>query len=226
MHLFSALSPDICKIVGKTQINCLIRKHKIVFPVERIRFNMAWTPCTATRSIRLVPLLTRKPMKCQVHRRTPAVLYCSTKRTRGKRCLMDCHPGVRDAGSAQPSRPVLWTRRRVRAEGRTPGSQLCPYRVTNSEHARRGCSQAASEIHLAAKWERCFRPKLTADVKFHTRCKNTCSSRDFFYRSLTLYTFKIHSEWIPIIQSNKWALYACWGKQKKIWGLRYITSPE
>lgn len=95
MRLFSALSPDICKIVGKTQINCLIRKHKIIFPVERIRFNTACTPCTGARYVRLVPLLTQKPMKCQVHKRAPAVVYCSTERSRGKWCLMGYHPAVR-----------------------------------------------------------------------------------------------------------------------------------
>lgn len=52
-------------------------------------------------------------------------------------------PRGTDAGSAQPSRPALCSRRRVRAEDRTRGGQLCPYRVTNSGHAKKGCSQAA-----------------------------------------------------------------------------------
>lgn len=144
-------------------------------------------------------------------------------------------PRGTDAGSAQPSRPALCSRRRVRAEGwgqdagRSALSLSGDKQRARQERLQPGCPpplHPPSESHLAAKWEPCFHPKLTADVKFHTRCKSTCSSRDFFYRSLMLYTFKIHSEWIPIIQSNKWALYGCWGKQKKIWGLRDITSPE
>lgn len=106
MHLFSTLSSDIYKIVGKTHINCLIKKHKGTFPVEQICFDMTCTPCTSTRRIRLVLLLTRKPIKWQVHKHTPAVLQCFTKRGWGKLPLFSgtgYHITVRNADSAQYS---------------------------------------------------------------------------------------------------------------------------
>ena len=221
MHLFSALSPDICKTVDKTQINCLIGKRKIIFPAERIHFNAAWTLYTSSRYIRLVPLLTKKPIKCQVHKHTPAVSAPPTGAEDSYPCAawwavtlgLQAQQCVAIAATPVPQRS---SSRRVRDEGRTAGQPALPYQVTKQWAHQRGCSQAAwlppplpppppSEIQallLAAKCEQNFHPKLIAGTTFHTHCKNTHSFCDCFYRSLILCTFQIHSEYLSYKATN------------------------
>jgi len=145
MHFFSTLSLDIYKIVGKAQINCLIRKHKVIFPVERICFNTTCTPCTSTKHIRLVPLLTRKSIKWQVHKHTPAVLHCSTKRAWGKIPLfrgIDYHTTATSADSAQYSTGQQQWESVSQALLSSPA---LPYRVANSGHT----AKVAMTLHRA-----------------------------------------------------------------------------
>lgn len=135
----------------QNKINYSIRKHKIVFLVEWIHFITVCTPCTSTRYTRLVSLLTRKPIKCQVHKHAPADLYCSTSGNWGKwPCMvMGCHPEAVSVGGAQPQQPAPRSRRRVKDEGRTAGKSVLSLSDDKQCAHQKSCSQAAQlPLHL------------------------------------------------------------------------------
>lgn len=154
--------------------------------MERIHFITVRTLCTSTRYIRLVSLLTKKHIKCQVHKHVPADLYCSTSGNWGKLpCMVwwairisECRWCTATAASPMAQQEGerwgqdCWEVSSVPIRWQTVGTPEKPQSV---------CPAAPTSLlkftsYLAEKCEQCLCPQTCSRYKISHLPKNICSS--------------------------------------------------